>query len=306
MGPPQVGAKKRTLSEEEKRLARLDVRLVCFTHFGDTEDAYPEPLTTLHESIQYYCYGKETCPTTGRLHHQGFAYGEKMKLATWSKRLELIGHGKVLPCNGNLQQNEVYCSKQGLYTELGVAPMGDGKKRCLQQFTDAIMRNPQHPINFVAEEPQLAPLYVQYGRGLTDLASRMKMRQMNTEGYKKREIYILVGKPGTGKSRYVYEHHLPNDIYTMPTVTGQWYGSYAGQPVVVFNDVCNGSVLSISDFLNITDGYPIEVPVKGGFVPWCAQTVYFTSNHHWTHWWDKLTPEHRLAVERRLTAVISI
>ena len=54
--------------------------------------------------------------------------------------------------------------------------------------------------------------------------------------------------------------------------------------------------MPVTDFLNITDGYPIEVEVKGAFVPWSAHTIYFTSNFDWTAWWSNLGYDQTQAV----------
>ncbi len=120
----------------------------------------------LPDGVQFIAWGEETAPTTGKQHHQGFAYGEKNKLATWAKLLDICGQGKVFGCQGNLSQNEAYCSKEGVYHKLGVPPMGDGKKRTLQQFTDVIIRNPIHPIDIVEQQP-VGPLGGERGLGST-------------------------------------------------------------------------------------------------------------------------------------------
>lgn len=112
---------------------------------------------------------------------------------------------------------------------------------------------------------------------------------------------MFTGPTEAGKSSAVREIHGFANVYSMPDNKLQWAGSYDGQSVVLFDDVTAGSIMSVTDFLRYTDGYPIEAPTKGGFVTWVPDHIYFTSNLDFDSWWPCATPEHLAAARRRVT-----
>jgi len=68
--------------------------------------------------IRYLAYAEETCPTTKKKHYQAFAYAhDKMKLTGWKKLFPTAHIEEML---GSFNDNEKYCSKEGMLTELGV------------------------------------------------------------------------------------------------------------------------------------------------------------------------------------------
>lgn len=80
-----------------------------FTDFSLSTD-YVECLSP---NITYLIYGKETCPTTGRKHHQGyFELKTQMSLNAIKKKLKNDTiHLEV--ARGTAEQNIKYCEKEG-------------------------------------------------------------------------------------------------------------------------------------------------------------------------------------------------
>lgn len=58
--------------------------------------------------------------------------------------------------------------------------------------------------------------------------------------------------------------------------------------------------MDINFFKKLTDRYPIQVPVKGSFAPWCARVIIVTSNYPMQTWWPKASAEDFNAVARRV------
>lgn len=270
-------------------------RLLCFTEFDTSRD-----MAELAKNFDYLCYGEETCPTTGRKHYQGFAYKEQAQRFSWYKKR--FGNTHFERCNGTLEQNEAYCKKQGKYTEHGVKPMGNGKKRVLLQIKEEIESGQR--VSKLQKTDQYFEPILRYERGLRDYERRLRQEKAIQVGYKPRTVTVLIGSAGSGKTRYVYDKHDRHTIYTMPKNDGRWFGTYDGQPVVLFDDVGPGDIMPVTTFLRITDGYPIEVEVKGGFTPWVPKHIYITSNKSISEWWTDLTPEHFLAIQRRVTNTV--
>ena len=76
----------------------------------------------LPKGVRFIAWGLETCPTTGKKHHQGFVQFERAK--SIKAAAKALGKAHVEVMMGNFEQNEKYCSKEGKLTKLG-----DFKKR---------------------------------------------------------------------------------------------------------------------------------------------------------------------------------
>lgn len=267
-------------------------RLVCFTCFDTKRD-----LRELANSVQYLAYGLEKCPTTSREHFQAFAYSATPQRFSWWQKLLKPMHFE--PCHGTLDQNQTYCSKAGQYTEIGMKPMGSGNKRILLEIKDQLDKG--EPLRKLRKIDGAFDAVLRHERGLKEYERQLRMDKMYADGYKSKQVIVITGPTNTGKSRTIYDRHVATDVYSMPNCTGQWAGTYDGQPVVLYDDVGRGNIMPITDFLRLCDGYPIEVPVKGGFVPWTPTSIYFTSNFKFDEWWPYADPEHIAAARRRVT-----
>lgn len=81
-----------------------------------------------------------------------------------------------------------------------------------------------------------------------------------------------------------------------------WFDGYDGEESILFDDFVGGPPVTL--MLQILDIYPLRVEVKGGTVQAKWVRVYITSNLEVREWWDgSMYPEHRAALERRLTRV---
>lgn len=267
-------------------------RLCCFTIFDMAFD-----FTQLHDKVQFYCKGREVCPETQREHWQCFAYISKAQRWSWWKKL--IGPHHIERCRGTIFQNEKYCKKEGLWEEWGTKPMHDGLHYGLVGIKHKIEEGAT--FNEVQDEDEHFVDTIRYERALKNFCTRKVMERATAEGFKKKKVIFYIGKSGVGKSRDVRSNHEPHDVYTMPDNKMHWAGSYSGQPVVLFDDVTPESVMSVTDFLRYTDGYPIEAPVKGGYVPWIPEYIYFTTNYAVGELFPDCKDESFRAVCRRIT-----
>jgi len=99
-------------------------------------------------------------------------------------------------------------------------------------------------------------------------------------------VYALIGKPRTGKTRYVWDNYP--DVYNV--MSGQkdkiWFDGYTGQEVILFDDF-TGQV-SYEMMLQILEGYPMTLPIKGSTVRKNWRKVYLTSNVHPREWYPQI------------------
>lgn len=98
-------------------------------------------------------------------------------------------------------------------------------------------------------------------------------------------VKVLYGKPGVGKTSYVYEKHGFENVYTVrKTEHALWFDGYDCQDVLLIEDYDGG--IMFKQLLNLLDIYPLQLAVKGGFT-WAAyHYVYITSNHKWNQWYS--------------------
>jgi len=115
------------------------------------------------------------------------------------------------------------------------------------------------------------------------------------------KVYVLVGKPGTGKSRVC--HSASDDLWVATDCTGRWFDGYQGQKDVLFDDF-DGTDAQLGTFLKLCDRYAMDVPVKGGFVNWKPERIFFTSNVQVETWWAGASSDQFGAFKRRVTKLI--
>ena len=92
----------------------------CFTDYNKSniDNGYESIYAEFSDMIRGIAWGKETCPTTGRLHNQMYIQMFKQCRATAiQKMIKSKAHFEIMM--GSIQQNETYCSKEGVYTKLG-------------------------------------------------------------------------------------------------------------------------------------------------------------------------------------------
>lgn len=258
----------------------------------------------LHDRLQYiYVGGEETCPETGSKHKHIYAYGKNRgyTLNGWKK---IFGkHCHVEQARGTHEEAINYCKKEVAGYEHGRKPMENGHREnfegCLElvRSGERCMKIARHSSYEVVK-----PL-AQYPRFFEKLEKQIGWEKMCEEGFVEKQIYILEGATGKGKTKSVHDEHGFLDVWKPDNAKGQWFDGYDGQPVVIFDECGPGNIMPITQFLNITDGYPLSVPVKGSFVNFRPKYIYFTTNVQWERWWENINQEHLAAARRRITEV---
>ena len=105
-------------------------------------------------------------------------------------------------------------------------------------------------------------------------------------------VYVLIGEPGTGKTRYC-QTVAPNAYWKQPST---WWDDYNGEDDVVLDDFYGW--LPYHTMLRLCDRYPLLVESKGGQRAFLAKRLFITSNKHWRDWYPNLA--NIGALERRI------
>lgn len=278
---------------------RQTIRNQVMTIFGD-----PPEWDSLREYIRYFAYAKETCPTTGREHLQGFAQAWKPMRAT--KWRELFPNIRMEVMRGTLRSNDAYCSKQGRLIEFGEKPEENGQKTTLLRYKRKIEEGEQ--VNEIAEEDAMFPTYLQYRNGLHEYEHHIKGKRVCVDRNKPK-VYIRIGDSGSGKTKWLDEQFGLNNWARMPNPSsGTWWITkrVSFSDNVLIDDVGPSKIPKIEEFLEWTDRYPIEFNSKGGHLWWKPKTITITSNLMPSDWWPDMTDAHKEAVMRRVFQITAV
>lgn len=234
----------------------------CFTLNNWVDDDINH-LSTVE--CQYLLYGKETAPTTGTCHLQGYIHFSSEK--TLRRVKALLGPRYHLEARlGTIEQAIEYCKKDGQWTERGKITARQSAKDAWGDVLD------------LAEAGELKTIKDEYPRHyLQYFKTLMSIRAYNSkplDGELQHEWWY--GPTGTGKSRTAWDRYP--DHYQKPL--NKWWDGYFGQDVVVIEEwepknECTASKLKIW-----ADRYPFPGEIKGGTLERIRPTkIIVTSNY---------------------------
>lgn len=269
-------------------------------HWTFTLNNYDEhdeqAIKSLYESgqVQYYVFGREL-GEEGTPHLQGFiSFKTRKRFETVKRLLGDRYHIEQRLRNSTNEKAAAYCKKDGDFIEEGVLPPERGQRTDLEAIASDI-RDGKRSRDIAREHPTV---YIKYHRGIERLQFILDTprRWVTTN-------FVFYGKTGTGKTHRVRstEGWTDDDVFVFPAKG--WYDGYSGQEAALFDEF-GGHQMSVTEFLRITDQYPMMVPVKGGFVQWKPKRCYFCSNVDPADWWTNITSEQQAAVDRRLHIIL--
>lgn len=292
----------------------------CFTlFFGEGEQL--ESVEKCQEvlggpSIDHGVFQVERCPDSGRLHLQGYLAFQTVKSFKQVKML-LGNTAHVEAANGTAKECWVYCTKTDSYVEgpwsVGQLPAGQGKRsdwKSLKEDLERLVSEGQDDANIIMqvfeEYPHLIATREPGVRKILSLVRKKLKKCSRTPP----SVRVLWGPTGSGKTRSVVDgaEALGEELYMVPPPTQNgtpWFDGYQGQKWVLFDELPWEGV-PIGTWLRWLDRYPIQVQVKGGFVPWTPEVIYLTSNLSPDNWFTVDTREHVDAFNRRVESVENV
>lgn len=241
-----------------------------------TEDQYHDLLAT-NRKIRFIAYGLETCPTTGRQHHQGWVCFHN-QVTVSNKCLgnigKIFGNAHVEPMFGSLQSNNKYCSKESELKKFGDEPK-QGDRNDLKDVVKRVRDGETTADEICLEDPGYYHMYGRTIQKAEDICLRKKFRSWMTKG-----IWYY-GNTGKGKSHQAFLDFDPDTCY-VKSLTGseyKWWDGYTGQEIVIFNEF-RGEI-AYGEILSLVDKWPHYVPRRNREpAPFLAKTLIVTSALH--------------------------
>lgn len=277
----------------------MTFRQFCFT-LNNPEEGALEALVN-HANFRY-CVCQLEKGDSGTPHIQGYA--QLVRPMRLNALKLLLPRAHIEKARGSLESNRAYCTKaEGRLDgpwEFG-EPTQQGSRTDLASFREALKRGAKDKELFESHLEQMAK-YPKLRNSIRNVYINLERAEtIRQEG---RNVIVLIGATGTGKTRWVYDNNPVEDLFKLPPPMSHqiWFDGYVDQPVALIDDF-NGEWMSITYLLNLLDRYPTKVPVKGDFVEWCPKTIYITSNLHPQNWYPQAAPEHQQALMRRLTEI---
>lgn len=256
------------------------------------EEAFIRSLVSSNADVTYLCFGHEV-GESGTPHLQG--YVSLSRRLRFSQVRDLLPRAHLEVRRGSHADARQYCAKDDVddFFEEGEEPVEQGARSDLESLKNDLRSGKR--MADIADDHFAT--FLKYQRGI--------FSYRNVVAPKRAWICSVVvywGRTGSGKTSSVYQN-LPDSssLYVHPG--GQWFDGYDQHPIVLFDDF-SGSCFKISYLLKLLDRYPMQVPVKGGFVSWCPHEIYITSNLDPHSWYSGAHDEHVAALLRRFTNIV--
>lgn len=262
-------------------------RSYCFT-------SYIEPKPTNEHPLRYYVFQKEECPTSKRIHWQGYV---ELSIPVRLKHCQsLMGipkqHMAKRHKDSTRDQARIYCMK--IETRLEEATEwgdwgagGQGRRNDLSALLKKVKEG-ETMLNIIEDNPEL---YGRYRNTIKDY--KFEVLKYQTKTFRKVEVEVHWGEAGTGKTRHCVESHP--DAYKLDFDENIWWDGYEGETTLIINDFYGN--MKYHKLLDLLDGYQLRLPIKGGHTYANWNKVLITSNKPPDQWYHHgMTP----ALERRI------
>lgn len=233
-------------------------------------------------------------------HLQG--YLELSKNSRLSALKILLPRAHLETRKGTQQQAIDYCSKAESRLE-GPWEHGEKKENKQGQRTDlsvacALLKEK----GLLAVSTEYPHLWTKHHKGFQSLYD-MGLRHDKNAG--DREIILLYGPPGCGKTRTFMEGE--EEGCKIHASSGFWFDGYRQEEAALLDDFDGkASKWTLHQCLEALDRYQCRLPIKGSFTWWCPKRIYITTNLHPRLWFDWEKREQQWpALTRRFTKLIT-
>ncbi len=260
----------------------------CFTDFEklDLVAIYKE----YKDIIRYIGWGIEICPTTKKIHHQGWIQFVNKKRMGGVKKVFGTKKIHIESCMGNEIQNDKYCAKDKKFEYLGKYIV-QGQRTDLESIKKKLDEGAN--IETIAEDH--FGDFIRYHAGLEKYKKICDKRL--TKKFRKIEVNIVCGPTGTNKTRNAVEEN--ENAFKIEGANLKWFDGYDMESTLIIDEYNND--IPITKLLNLLDGYQLRLEIKGSFTYANWTKVIITTNLRPEELHAKAKQEHVNALNRRVT-----
>ncbi len=273
-------------------------RAYCFTLFADGDAFDGEHIISMvggHDEVRYVVAQLERCPTSDRLHLQGYIeLRNPMRVPAASKIFGTYGP-HLEPRRGSREQARDYCRKSesrvlGPFEHGTWKAGGQGKRADLAVVKEAVDSGTSL---LTLWEDNFATMVSSYKA----IERYRFLRESKQAGLRTVHVHVYWGIPGSGKSHKAF--HSGGDVFVLSPIRGSlWFDGYDSQPNLLIDDFYGW--IPYYQLLRILDKYPYACPVKGGFTPAKWTNVFITSNSSPRQWYNEEKVPDQGALARRI------
>ncbi len=290
------------------------------SYLVDNLDKLESLVLTGSRKVLRFIGQEEICPNTDRLHLQAFIEFKDAcspELAKAFLARLLLGQCHVEAAFNPKAAHE-YCKKKDKGRPEAIADGHDfflqiGKDfaqgsrsdilECIQKFEELKSPDVDEFIVFYPQWYRLRPQILHRLNVINRIKARISFKKHRQ--YITKTVYVFWGPTGTGKTLRAYRQ-FPL-LYAVPSIQGSnlWLDGYSNQSSILIDDF-QPNLLTRQSFLQLTDHYPAQFPVKGSFISNWWSNILITSNFDPRTWYTDDCGICDPAVFRRLTNIIFI
>jgi hypothetical protein len=281
------------------------IREWVFTYHNYTER---DVLKVAKTQCRYICFARETCPTTGTLHLQGYvafidsktfsaaraALGVKCWIRPRAKgsspamaRQYICGPWEKIMPTGELKKKDA----NPTFYERGDQPQ-PGLRCDLRATKEAILSSKRKRDTLLDDNHTMVwGKYPKWCRDILDIRQEDLARERFKSGIRPQVNVRWSLQPDTGKT---HEAEQGGPIRAKWNSGSTWFDGYDGHDEILFDEFIGVGQCSFENFKQWVDGFPVQLPVKGDYRWMLADKIWITSNVEPKDWWGKTLTEDQI------------
>lgn len=269
----------------------------------------------------YLCYQQEIAPSTGNLHWQTYAEFKQAYAGKYIQKYLNAPKCHLEARKGSPTEARAYCcnneafeknlpnakDKTNGFIKDSFKEFGDFNKCPLVKTKSGQRTDLEKLAEKLDKGAKLEDLdtkeVIKYSKGIKE-ALALREKKTNNK-WTEPEVIVLWGSAGSKKTKSVYDKEGFENVYKLDKTNNEvWFDGYAGEKVLLIDDFYGW--IPWGQLLNILDGYPLKLQIKGSHTWKAWEKVYITSNKPFEEWYKKDSEEHLDPLRRRIKYIVKL